>query len=867
MPGTSGLPLAGVEAIVEGLSAFQGDVHQMNSALESIKPRQTLLQRGFESLTGGIVDFGKGILQWGVDTLASFGQSIMHVAEVALGMLLRDAILAAIGWFKDLASATIEAGNEFQILQIRLNGLNLQDATDSGLDYESAMGAAVEKTKEQMDWLQTLGAATPFDPAQIANIYTLARSYGFADEAAQQLTRNITDYTAGMGLSDEVLERVIQNMGQMIQRGKITSTEIRDLARGAYLPLADVLDRVAKSMGITVAELSKKISEPGGGVPAQEFIDAFNEMVEQEPRFIGAAGRLGRALVPAAKNVKELFTSLGGRNIVTPVFDILGEKIASLTDQFVHFNEQGDLIVTEKWDKIVAAATRIGEELKGIIGDLLGFMPSSETIADNLVNGFNRVADWLTEHREDIVIFFQKARDFINDKLIPKFWEIYNFVKDKLIPKIGEIFTKIKEASGEFQESGFSADFLEKLGFKPETAEKIIGFIDKVKEALARLKEWLDENGPLIDEFFATVGEIVFEFISDLTGGGAEKGDVTGDILDGITRFMQFVIDNKDEILKWVEILWSIFAVWQVLATIWNIAVGILIALAPVILLVVGFLGLLSGVITGPVLIAVGIFIATLAAAILIGKAFGDAIVKALLWIRDNITWIDWRALGVWIVQGIVGGINQFLPGLGDALIGGMIMIYNRLKEWLGIHSPSTLFAELGQSLMEGMAQGVLSGVEALVGAFNHIASIASEKVNHIMSIIGGLSVFGFASGIEESGEVAGRAMEDVAEQVTGQLQAKLHMTSPSKVFEELGALTVAGFAQGIERSAGLAADAMQGVVGAVTVPAMSSVLAARAAGGNTYNDTRTANLTINSSAPIEPIIQDFHLMESLTGA
>ena len=158
-----------------------------------------------------------------------------------------------------MVQTMVDAGAEFQRLEILLRGFALDEAIKSGMDFDAAMRSAVNTTKEQLEWLQTLGAATPFDPTAISNIFTMARSYGFAADEAKRLTSNVINYTAGMGLGNEVLERVIVNMGQMIQRGKITRTEIRDLTRGAMLPWADILERLAEKLDMTTEDVDKLI--------------------------------------------------------------------------------------------------------------------------------------------------------------------------------------------------------------------------------------------------------------------------------------------------------------------------------------------------------------------------------------------------------------------------------------------------------------------------------------------------------------------------------------------------------------------------------------------------------------------------------
>ncbi|MDK1117605.1 MAG: tape measure protein, partial [Anaerolineae bacterium] len=462
------LKQVGVEAVVKGLALFQGDMRKVNSSLLSLRPSATLLQKSFGSITEGFL---------------AFGRSIVRVAEVALGVLLRDAIQAAIGWIRDMAVATFDAGAEFQRIKILLTGFNLDEAIKSGNDYSTAMGLANKTSEEQLQWLQALGAVTPFDPASIANVFSMARSYGFASDDAQRLTKNIIDFTSGMGLSNEVLERVIVNLGQMQQRGKITRTEIRDLTRGAMLPWATILERLADLTGKTTKEVDKQISTLEG-IPADLFVQAFNEMVEQEPRFIGAAGRLSRAFLPAVENVKELVLSIGGLNIVAPILDFLGEKVASLVDEFVFFTEEGDLIKTEAFERLVEVATRLSDAIVGVLTDLGMLMPSTEGIVDGVIDALEGIAIWIEDNRGEIVEFFASIGKTIKEDLIP-------FLVDDLLPAIGDF----------------------------------IGYVI--------------DNKDLFLQFFTTLGDILLNQIVPI---------LVEDILPAMGRFLEWIVENKDAI-------------------------------------------------------------------------------------------------------------------------------------------------------------------------------------------------------------------------------------------------------------------------------------------------------------------------------
>lgn len=813
----------GVEAVVEGLQSFLGDMKQVNGALNGLRPAGTLLQQMFENVGNAVV---------------GFGASVQRVVETALGVMLRDAVEGAIRLFGDLLDSIIKTGVEFQTLKIRLTGMNLNETSDGIKSYTQAMAEAQAMTAKEVEWLQTLGAATPFDPATIADTYTMARAFGFASDAAQRLTKDIIEYVAGQGLSNDVMFLVIQNMGQMIQRGKITGTEIKDLARGSYLPLADVLALVAKNMGMTVAELTKKISTPEG-IPAQEFVKAFEEMVEKTPRFIGAAGRLARAFIPASQNVKELVTSIFGLNVVTPILDILGEAIAGIVDEFAFFNEQGDLVKTEKWDRLVAAATNLGVAISDVIKQLLTFLPTTANFTDTLINGIQSVAVWIRENQGNIVNFFLGIANAINTYVI--------------IP---------------FQ----------------------------------RISAWVVENWPMITAFFGALGDIINQVFGDLLGGKFASGDFLGGLLDAVKTFMQYVIDNKKEIALWVEAFIRVVAIIEIVLTVFNVFIGVLGA-------VVGFVvGLIGGILS---LIAVLTFLVSPIALITVGLlGIGAAMVAVVAWVYtrfgeitaivqkffDTFTGLykyfqtqlsnepdfmnDWLTMIPPHMQGVVAQVGAGLQVLQERWSVGASAINANMSNL--VHSLDGQFAEIRLLFTNTPAamQILIKGFESLPPAAENVFRMLRTGFSFLIQDISKMPWFqmgsniisGIANGVSSN---IGRLINAVMSAVQRAYQAALNflgIQSPSKLFEEMGGLTMEGFSQGIQRYANVAASTMTNAMRSVAMPAFAmpsiiqSVMAPGGGGSVSTTNTSNYNLTVNSAASAEPIVQDFSMLQSLSG-
>ena len=70
-------------------------------------------------------------------------------------------------------------------------------------------------------------------------------------------------------------------------------------------------------------------------------------------------------------------------------------------------------------------------------------------------------------------------------------------------------------------------------------------------------------------------------------------------------------------------------------------------------------------------------------------------------------TTTDWGAVGSGILQGIADGITAGVQWLVDAAVNAAKAAYDAAKGFLGIDSPSKLFFNVGENMMQGMALGI----------------------------------------------------------------------------------------------------------------------------------------------------------------
>ncbi len=216
-----------------------------------------------------IVKIPFNIIKKGFDAIVG---SIQRILEVTIGMNL-SRILWGIGRnIRGVAEDAYNASVEFQLTQIRIEGLLRRELTDQGYDLADAIGMVGVRSKELLDWVSELAVSSIYGAEDINRMFAYAMSFRFTAQEAKDLTEASLNFATGMGLTDTEMTRIIENFGQMRQQGKLAGTELRDLARGAFLPISDIL----KQMGVRL-DLISDISVPSIELMTKELKKARSE--------------------------------------------------------------------------------------------------------------------------------------------------------------------------------------------------------------------------------------------------------------------------------------------------------------------------------------------------------------------------------------------------------------------------------------------------------------------------------------------------------------------------------------------------------------------------------------------------------------
>lgn len=341
-----------------------------NSLIGTIKG---LLGTVFNLFTGGI-------FQSGWNNLGNTIVSSMFKFEI-----LKEAIRKVVSEINELAGSAYEAAGNLQMYTARLNFLIASQVrfSDSTIDSARAMEIAANETQNLLRWEQKLALTSPVSIEDVNQTLSMGIAMGWNVKAAQDLTTSILNYTSAVGLGSEISERIIYNFAQMKNAGKVTGTELRDLARGAFIPVNKVLELMYQDLQ-NATDGQKKYTgsfqqfreeAAAGKVDVEGFFDAFNKYVGTY--MPDAMEKMNYTIVAVKDNIRDLFKTLLGWNIVGPIVKQFTEPLKRLVD-------------TLSSDKVILGAQRIGQGISFLVqGMKAGISAIVKSIGDLLkASGF-----------------------------------------------------------------------------------------------------------------------------------------------------------------------------------------------------------------------------------------------------------------------------------------------------------------------------------------------------------------------------------------------------------------------------------------------------------------------------------------------
>lgn len=179
-----------------------------------------------------------------------------------------------------------------------------------------------------------------------------------------------------------------------------------------------------------------------------------------------------------------------------------------------------------------------------------------------------------------------------------------------------------------------------------------------------------------------------------------------------------------------------------------------------------------------------------------------DAILGIIPILIDNTP--EFMKAGLMLMKGLIAGTINSIPAILKSLWDIVKSMLKYFGELLGIHSPSTVFADFGKNLIQGLINGVVGMASKAVSL---VKSVASKVINGIKTIlspgkligIGKNLISGLWNGIKNKFDSVINGVKNLASKLPKAVKKVLGIASPSKVMFKLGGYTTEGFINGID--------------------------------------------------------------------
>lgn len=97
----------------------------------------------------------------------------------------------------------------------------------------------------------------------------------------------------------------------------------------------------------------------------------------------------------------------------------------------------------------------------------------------------------------------------------------------------------------------------------------------------------------------------------------------------------------------------------------------------------------------------------------------------------DNFGLFD---IGKNLIQGLINGVNNMIETAKNAVANVGNAVIDKVKNVLGIHSPSTVFAEIGGYIDQGLANGITAAISYVATAMQGVVAAVQEKGNELIA-------------------------------------------------------------------------------------------------------------------------------------
>ena len=550
--------------------------------------------------------------------------------------------------------------------------------------FEVMTGSA-EKAAEVVDRLKKLGAETPFEMPQLAEVTQLLMNYGFtADEAIDRM-QMLGDISQG---SADKMQRIATAYGQMSSAGKVQLEDVKQMIEAGFNPLQEI----SESTGESMQSLYDRISS--GTLAVDEITASMQRATSEGGKYYQSMEKQSQTISGMISTLKDNAQQLLGE-VVQPITESFSTKllpaaIDAINQLTTAFQEQG-------FEGLIAVGGQIiSNILLGIAQSMPNIILTAVKIIQSIVTNLQaNMPQIMTAGGQILLSLIQGVAQllFMVGELA---LNIITTLVSGLVSNAPQLMT---QASTMF--SDFCAQIRSRL---PELIQRggemisslLTGLLNNAPQILQQagnmLSDFIDTILSMLPSILSAGGQMISSLLQGLVSNAPSIIAQAGSML---VNFVQKILSHLPQLLE------------AGIKLIGQLAAGLVKAIPSLIAKIPGMI---------------------------------SKIVSSFLS-------FNWLGLGADIIKGIARGIAGAVGSIVDAAVSAARSAFNAAKRFLGIHSPSTLFRdEIGENMALGMGVGFENNIpvsdinEALDGAVEKISGHYAEvgqRINPVDAIVG----------------------------------------------------------------------------------------------------------------------------------
>jgi phage-related protein len=637
----------------------------------------------------------------------------------------------------DAGDSAEESGSKFESFGGVLKGVGVA----LGAVAVAAGAAAVKLGKEVIsaysDYEQLVGGIdTLFKDSSLEMQQYAANAYKTAGMSANEYMETVTGFSASLisslggdtekatKLADMAITDMSDNANKMGSDIQSIQNAYQGFAKGQF----NMLDNLKLGYGGTKTEMERLLADAEAISGIHYDVDSYADVVsaihviQEEMDIAGTTAREADATISGSLNsmkaaVQNLIVGFGDANA----------DMEQLTENVVDAFETVVKNITPVIENIVKALPTVTGALLSAIADLL------PTLLGTVTELFEQVLETILNLLPRLIPAAVEAVITIVNALI----ENLPLIIDAAVQMVATLVQGLADALPQLIPAAVQAvitivrGLVENLPLILDAALQLVlglaqGLLDAIPQLVAALPAIIQA---VVDFIVSAIPQIIEAGIQLLTSLVTALPEIIEVIVEAIPQIIDSIINAVIEsipliIQAGIDLLISLIqALPQIIATIVEAIPQIITAIVDA----------LVGNIDQIILAGVQLFVALIenlpTIIVEIVKAVPQIISAIVKGFADAIPTM--ANIGLNLVKGIWNGISDAAGWLWEKISGFFDGIVGKIKNFFGIHSPSTLFAEMGGFMAEGLGDGFSSEMDTvgdtMTGATAEAGDFAGE--------------------------------------------------------------------------------------------------------------------------------------------